>query len=247
MNTSDPLARPRRFYGAVETAVFDDGVRILLDGRNARTPKGAVIALPTPALADLVASEWAAQGETLDLQGMVATRLARTVIDGGETAAEAAREVVLRHGASDLVCYFAEAPQTLVRRQEAVWGPLLAWANTEWGLDFVRAEGIVHRRQSEATLARLAELMALEDPYALVGLGLAAGLFGSAVVAMALRAGRLDAAGAMEAARIDEVFQEEHWGVDEEAASRTAAMARDATVLEQWFGAIPSPLVRAGT
>lgn len=247
MNIPDPLARPRRFYRDVETSPSDAGFRILLDGRAARTPKGAVLALPTAELAAVVASEWAAQGETLDLQGMIATRLAQTALDGGETSASASREVLLRYAASDLVCYFAEAPQSLVRRQEALWRPLLEWARTDLGLDFVRAEGVMHRPQPDATLLQLARLLASDDPFALAGLGLAAGLAGSAVIALALRAGRLDAAGAMEAARVDEAFQEGQWGVDDEAAARTAALAADAAILERWFRALPPRLVSAGT
>ena len=48
----------------------------------------------------------------------------------------------------------------------------------------------------------------------------------------------LDAVTAHELSRLDEAFQEERWGVDEEAALRTAARAQEACMIGAWFAAL---------
>jgi chaperone required for assembly of F1-ATPase len=85
------------------------------------------------------------------------------------------------------------------------------------------------------------------DDFALAGLALAAPLFGSAILALALRDGRINADEAMIAARLDEIFQEEQWGVDAEAAARADAMAVEAVMLERWFAALAPGMTFRGT
>jgi chaperone required for assembly of F1-ATPase len=147
-------------------------------------------------------------------------------------------EGVVRYAGADLLCYFADGPARLIHRQENAWGPLLDWARDSHGLGFVRTAGIVHRPQPPETLARLAALLIPMDDFTLAAMAFAASLFGSAIVALALREGRIDADEAMAAARLDEIFQEEQWGVDAEAAARADAMAEDAVMLSALFAAL---------
>jgi chaperone required for assembly of F1-ATPase len=235
----DPIIEARRFYKAAMVGdEIAEGFPVLLDGRRARTARRAILALPTRALAELVAAEWDAQGPSIEPADMPATRLASQALDGGEEARAIHIETLERYGAADLICYFADSPRALVERQAHAWGPLLEWAESQLGLDFVRATGIIHRDQPPQTLARLGELAHAAGPFELAGLAFGAGLFGSAVISLALRAGRLDATGAMDAARLDEAFQEGQWGVDPEARARAETMAADARLLDLWFRAL---------
>jgi chaperone required for assembly of F1-ATPase len=238
MQKNDALQRIRRFYKTVEARPADGGFEILLDGRKAKTPAGAAIALPTQAAGELVASEWADQAPWIEFGQMPATRHAFTAIDRvsgahAETAAELAR-----FAASDLLCYFAENPQALIERQQTQWGPVLDWAEDELGLLFVRAQGVVYQVQPPQTVHQV-EALALElDDFTLAGLAWAAALFGSSVLALALQRGRLTGEEAFELSRLDEAFQNEQWGEDAEATERTAGMRREAVMLERWFAAL---------
>jgi len=235
---TNPPQHPRRFYKEVSVVAADGVFALRLDGRTPRAPGGRLLAAPTPALADLIAEEWRRQGASVELATMPATRLAYAALHGGaETRALRAASVV-NFGASDLLCYFAEGPTSLVGRQERIWAPLLEWALEAHQLAFTRAVGIVHRAQPPLTLARLAALVGRLDDFALVGLAAAASLFGSAILALALSEGRINADEAMAAARLDEIFQEERWGMDAEAAARADSMAIEAVLLERWFAAL---------
>jgi len=235
---SDPLQKPRRFYKDVAVQPDAGGFAVRLDGRTPRTPQARPMVLPTRALADLIADEWRGQGDLIAYASMPATRLAHTAIDGVAAAREPTVEGVVRYAGADLLCYFAEGPARLVHRQEKIWGPLLDWAGDAHGLEFVRATGIVHHPQPPRSLARLAALLAPMDDFTLAGMAFAAALFGSAILALALRDGHTNADEAMAAARLDEIYQEEQWGVDAEAAARADAMAVDAVMAERWFAGL---------
>lgn len=234
----EPGEKPRRFYAAVTVEPVDGGFGVRLDGRGLRAPKGAALVAPTRALAEMIAEEWRGQGEHLELASMGVTRLANSALEGvagmrRETAAQ-----VADYAGSDLTCYFAEGPEALIAREEAAWGPLLERAERELGLTFVRAGGVVHRAQPPETLERVQRLAEGLDNFRLTGLAFGAALFGSAVLGLALLKGWLDGDEAFALSRLDEAFQEEQWGVDDEAAERTALMAGEARMLDAWFRAL---------
>lgn len=233
---SEPGEKPRRFYKTVEVApVADGGFTVLLDGRNMRTPRGAKLVLPTRAIAEQIAAEWAAQGETIDMAAMHANRLANTAIDAVSHAHAATAAAFADYAGSDLLCYFAEAPEGLVRRQAEAWEPVLQRVEAEAGLTFVRAAGVVHRPQPPQTLAQVRDMATALDDFTLAGLAFGASLFGSALLSLALQRGWTDGATAFELSRVDEAWQEEQWGVDDEAAERTARLRGEAIMLDQWF------------
>jgi chaperone required for assembly of F1-ATPase len=216
---------------------MNGGFCVRLDGHDLRGPKGTTLILPTQALAELVAEEWAAQGETLEMAKMHATRLANTAAEAVHGAREATARSVAHFAGTDLVCYFAAEPAGLAERQTRLWGPLLDRAQAESGLTFVRAVGIVHQAQPAATLARVEALALALDDYALTGLAFGAALFGSAVLAIAVLHGWLTGEEAFDLSRLDEAWQEEQWGIDAEAAERTERMRGEAALLGRWFRA----------
>jgi chaperone required for assembly of F1-ATPase len=65
------------------------------------------------------------------------------------------------------------------------------------------------------------------EPFRLAAIHLMTSLTGSALLALAVETGALDAATAWTAAHVDEDWNIEHWGEDAEAAARRAARRRD--------------------
>lgn len=231
--------RVSRFWKEVTVAPHTDGGwAVLLDGRTPKTPAKAQLVLPTEAAARLVADEWAAQGEFLDPNTMPATRLASTAIDRIGQAREPVADEIAAYAGTDVVCYLAEHPTPLVKRQEAAWTPWREWAASEMGVALEPAVGIIHQPQSEASIARVKAHALTLDDMRLTGLATAVPLLGSAVLALALEQGVLPGEEAFDLSRIDELFQEEQWGVDAEAAERTEARRAEAVLLERWFAAL---------
>lgn len=233
-----PVELPRRFYKTVSTTEAPGGTGVLLDGKPVKTPAGARLTAPTAALAQLLADEWDAQTTHIDTTRMGAVRLASTAIDFVPQSHAAVAEEIARYAGSDALCYFADGPETLVERQTVRWGAMLDWAARDLDLAFVRVTGIGHKAQPPATLERVAKLAGQEGDFGLAGLAHATALFGSAILAFALQRGELDGDAAHDLSRLDEAFQQERWGIDEEAAERTANMLTEARMLDAWFQAL---------
>ena len=220
-----PLAK--RFYKDVVVKPSDGGFAILLDGRPVRTPGKLSLAVPTQALADAIAQEWAAQGELIDPATMPLSKLAITTIDGvAKTMPQVAADIVAYAG-SDLLCYRAVEPEPLIRLQADAWDPVLRWAQDTLGARFVVGEGVMPVVQSPAALERIAAAVAPYKPMALTCLHVMTTLMGSALLALAHAEGRLTLEEAWAAAHVDEDWQIDRWGVDVEAAERRARRLRE--------------------
>jgi chaperone required for assembly of F1-ATPase len=213
----------RRFYKEVSVA---DDFRILLDGKPIKTPLRATLALPTRALAEAVAEEWRGQGVLVQPTTMWLTKLANTAIDrvAGREAHVVAQALAY---ANDLLCYRVEAPASLIARQSECWNPLLEWAAERYGARLLTRVGVTHIAQPEEAVAALRRAVAQYDPFVLTALHVAATVCGSLVLALALADGRLDADEAFALSHLDERYQAEKWGVDEEAEKRALALAAE--------------------
>jgi chaperone required for assembly of F1-ATPase len=238
VSAAEPGPKPRRFYKKVSVKPAGEGFGLRLDGRTAKTPGGAPLSAPTGALAAVMAAEWERQGDKIDYVTMPVTRLAFTAIDRTPSHRAGLAEEVSRYAGSDLLCYLAEAPASLVERETELWAPWLAWAETALGVSLRISAGVAPTTQDVAALALVRRLSLELADFPLTGLAFAAGLYGSAVLAFAVQRGEISALDAYELSRLEEAFQEQRWGVDEEAALRTNRLRGEAVALGLWFAAL---------
>ncbi|MEW6642921.1 MAG: ATP12 family protein [Pseudomonadota bacterium] len=223
--SSRPQLR-KRFYQSVGVAATADGHAVVLDGRTIRTPAKQPLVAPSEAIAAAIAAEWDAQQDTIDPASMPLTRLANSVIDGvAPRMAEVADDIVKYLG-TDGLFYRADHPQALVARQAEHWDPVLFWAADSLGAHFILAEGVMHVRQPDAAIAA-ARAALPQDAWRLGALHVVTTLTGSALLALALLHGRLDADAAWTAAHVDEDWNIAQWGADDEVTSRRAARLAD--------------------
>ena len=211
--------RRPRFYQSAQVGESADAFPILLDQRPVKTPARRALAAPSRALAHALAEEWNTQGEFIDPARMLLTRLANAIIDGVVDTPAAVAAEIEKYLASDLLVYRAEQPEGLVARQVEHWDPLLAWARDTLGAHFVLAQGVNFVPQPAAALAA-ARAAIPRDPWRLGAVNAITTLTGSALIALAVDAGRLAAAAAWAAAHVDEDWNMELWGRDELALER---------------------------
>ncbi len=196
---------------------------IALDGKPVRTPGRAALILPTAALAQAIADEWRAVGDTLDPRAMPLTGIANAAIDRIAPDPTPFAADLARYGESDLLCYRADGPEPLVERQRAAWDPVLAWARARYDVHVETTTGVIHRAQPSATLARLREAVTALDPFALAALAPLVTLTGSLLLALALVERAITPDAAWAAAHVDEDWQAELWGEDQLATDRRAS------------------------
>ncbi len=212
----------KRFWSSVSIVETAEGFAVTLDGRGLKTPARAPLVVPTRAMAELVAAEWAAQTDLIRPDTMPATRAANAALDKvrGQFAEVAA--LLTAYGETDLLCYRAEAPQELVARQAAAWDPLLDWSARRWGLRWQVTSGVMPTPQPAETLAVLGAHVAGFTAFQLTAFHDLVAMSGSLVIGLAATEGIAPAGDLWRASRIDEDWQAQQWGADEEATAQSA-------------------------
>lgn len=220
----------KRFYKQVAVAPGEGGWRVLLDGRAIKTAGGLPQAVPTSALAEAMADEWAEQGEAIDPAGFILRDMADYAIDIAARDRPGVIRELLPFAETDTLCYRAEEGEALHERQLAVWEPLLTAAETRWDIRFERIGGVIHRAQPVETVNRLEAVLADQSDFALAALRTLASLTASLVIGLAaLEPGAPDGLGAevlWQAANLEEDWQAELWGKDSEAEALRALRFR---------------------
>jgi chaperone required for assembly of F1-ATPase len=230
----------KRFYENVE--VVGEGPHgIALDGRPLETPLKRDLLLPTAGLAGAVAAEWAAQGERVDPRQMPLTKLANTAIDRVEGHETRIIEELLEYVGADLVCYRAAEPESLVSRQGEFWDPVLSWAEEMLGVRLLAVQGIVHKQQSPEALGTVRRYLHQFDAMHLCALHNLTTLTGSALVALAMERNFLEPERAWLTAHVDEDWQAERWGRDEEAMERRARRKQEFDAAVKFLAMLHQP------
>lgn len=210
----------KRFYRDVTVAPTEGGWRVLLDGRAIKTVGGKPQIVPSAALAEVMAAEWAGQGEEIDTTAFLFRDMADYAIDVVATRRDEAVAAIVAYGESDTLCYRADPDEAFHARQRDVWEPVLEAAEERHGVRFRRVSGIIHRPQPEETLAQLRSFVAAQDDFALAALRNLASLAASLVIALAALEPDAYVTALWNAANLEEDWQAELWGKDAEAQAR---------------------------
>jgi len=225
----------KRFYEDVSVAEEGAAFHVLLDGRTVKTPGKVNLAFRTRDLADAVAEEWAAQGEKINPHAMPLTQIACTAIDRVGPHRDETEELVAKFAESDLVCYRAEQPADLVKRQHDCWQPSLDWLKSEYGIALVTTSGLMAVVQPEESLQKFKKLVASFDDHELAAFAVLAQAMGSVVLGLSVTHKFMSGEDAAAAAQIDETFQFELWGSDREAEQRLRDLRQEVFDAERYL------------
>lgn len=262
MTSADTTPKPKRFYKTVTVVPVDaetasgavdgtaDGATpprgpsfaVMLDERAVKTPARQPLVVPTRALGAVLAGEWDRQTDTIDLASMLANRLVNVALDQTPNAREAMIDQLCQYAQTDCVCYVSDSDAKLRTRQDAVWGPLRAWASDALGVHLVPVESILAVPQPAESLATVKALGAGMDDIRLTAVCHGAALSSSAVLALALafgpeRGGR-SAREVFAASRLEVDHQAQAWGADEETIQRGEAVLSELLVVERVLRAL---------
>lgn len=212
----------KRFYKEVEWAEAENGFEVLLDGRQVKSPAKRALVLPSQKLAEEVAAEWAAIEDEIDPQNMPQFSLAVTVADRVTPQRGDLLTEMVRYGLNDLICYRADSDERLISRQAEQWDSWLGWAAEQHHIHLKTTAGIMPLTQDSANHDRLMAAITPLDDWRLGALVRATSLGGSLILGLAFVARALSADTLFSLSFLDELYQGELWGQDEEAVSRQA-------------------------
>ena len=212
----------KRFWQSASVQPVDGGYSVTLDSRTVKTPAKATLVTPTQAMAEAVAQEWDAQEGTIDPAGMPVTRAVNAAIDKVSIQFAEVADMLAAYGDSDLTCYRADSPDSLVARQAETWDPFLDWAHDRFNARLIPVQGVMHQAQKPDALQRLAEPLYRMTPFELTAMHDLISLSGSLVIGLAASEDAFAIPDLWQASRLDEIWQIEQWGEDEEATQQAA-------------------------
>jgi chaperone required for assembly of F1-ATPase len=214
--------KAKRFWEKVAIDPVEGGFGVSLDGRPVRTPAKSALTVPTQNLAEAIAGEWRAQDKTIDPATMPFTRTANAAIDKVRPQHAEVADLLADYADSDLLCYRAEGPEALVARQAEAWDPVLDWADTTLGARLVPVRGVMHVAQSAESITGLRQSTHALSDFELAAFHDLVALTGSLILGFAAKVDAWEPLEIWRLSRIDETWQSEQWGVDEEAAATEA-------------------------
>lgn len=207
----------KRFWKEAKATETEGGFTVQLDGRAVKTPAKAALVVPTLKMAEAIAAEWDAQEEAIQPLTMPVTRSANAAIDKVTHHFAEVADMVADYGDADLLCYRADSPVELAARQAEAWDPLLDWAAETLGVRLETRVGVLHAPQSPEALQKLRQRVHTMSPFELTAFHDLVGISGSLVMGFATIEGVHAPEKMWQLSRIDELWQIEQWGEDDEA------------------------------
>lgn len=211
--------KAKRFWKSALVAEVDGGFAVELDGRAVKTPAKQTLCVPTHAMALAIAQEWDAQVDLINPNTMPVTKTANAAIDKVTVQHAEVAELLAAYGDSDLLCYRADAPEELIARQAKQWDPMLDWAAETLGARLLPRTGVMHIPQDPVAFAALRQRTHALDAFELAAFHDLVSMSGSLVLGFAAALSARPAGEIWDISRLDEIWQEEQWGEDEDATA----------------------------
>ena len=214
----------KRFYKQTswQRSGDDAGYAVYLDQRELKTAAERNLILPTEAVAHAVAEEWRAQDEDIDPASMPMTAYSFTALDVVADKVAAVQDEVARYGETDLLCYITDEPAELSQRLTAAWQPLLDWSAKSLDAPLTITAGLMAIDQPAESVAALRRHVMALDLFELTAVQTMTSILGSLVLSLAIVTDKITADQAFDLARLEEAFQAEQWGQDEDDADKQA-------------------------
>lgn len=210
----------KRFYKEVDVQAVGAAWQVTLDGRGIKTVGGQPQAVLHEGMALALAEEWRAQGEKLDPAQFILRDMADYAIDVIAEDPGGLAHKLVAYADTDTLLYRTDPDEPLFARQLAVWEPILTGFEAREGVALKRVSGIMHAAQDAAALEKLRTRLATFDPYSLAALEAMTTLAASLVVGLSAYETQDDPIALWQAASLEEEWQAEQWGRDEEAEKR---------------------------
>lgn len=227
----------KRFWTEAKGVPVEGGFAVQLDGRAVKTPAKSALVVPTRAVAQAIAAEWDAQTGKVDPNTMPFTRTANAAIDKVGTQHGEVADLLSEYGDSDLLCYRADTPVELVERQTAQWDPMLQWAHEAMGVTLEPRIGIIHAPQDSASLDILRAKTHAFSAFELAAFHDLVSLSGSLILGFASTTQSFSAEHLWDISRLDDLWQEEQWGPDDEARALAEVKKTAFSHAKQFFDA----------
>ena len=214
----------KRFYEQVKITQNENEFEVRLDGRPVKTPLKTILRLPSKALAQQIADEWSIIETEINPSQMPMFSFAVTAIDSVFPQLSVLSLEMQNYIMNDLLCYRESEDKKLQQHQSTNWDPWLKWSKTEFKFDLKPTKGVMPINQDARNASLLLRLTSQMDIWQFTCFVRATTLAGSAILSLALLKKQLNADKLFSLCFLDELYQVERWGEDEEALKKRNAI-----------------------
>jgi len=225
----------KRTWEAVEVQQNEAGFLVTLDDRPVVTPAKNLLLLPSNALATRVANEWKEQDNEIIPARMPFTRLSNSALDKVSVQFKEVADILSEFGETDLFYYRASSPAALIKKQTTAWDPFLDWLKNSMDVTVIVSSGVMFIEQDEDEMDKLKAPIYNMTPFQLAGFHEIVTISGSLIGAYAFIEKAFTVDQVWSASRIDEEWQVEQWGSDEEAMTTSEKKHHDFKIGCEFF------------
>ena len=225
----------KRTWEIVAVQRSEVGFSVTLDDQPIITPAKNTLLLPSSSLANRVANEWKEQNNEIIPAEMPFTRLSNSAIDKVSSQFKEVADILSEFGETDLFYYRASSPAELVEKQKIAWDPFLDWVNTSMNVRINVSSGVMFIDQDDDEMVKLKAPIYNMTPFQPAGFHEIVTISGSLIGAYAFVEKAFTADQVWSASRIDEEWQIEQWGSDEEATATSGKKYHDFKIGCEFF------------
>jgi chaperone required for assembly of F1-ATPase len=224
----------KRFYSHVSVRLHEGQYQVLLDGTVVRN--GAVILQhSSPTLMQIIAHEWEAQTDVIDMLTMAHTRLLFSVLMMDDAITAQHKEIIMEYACNDTLCYHAAEHTPLADKQRDLWGRWIAWACAFFSAEFRTTHSIMPLEQSTHTKQALKDWLDAQDNTTLLMLYILTDALKSFIIAVALVQNAITVEDAVNTVWLEHDEQSLQWGIDAEYTTKRLASQQLAESVCQFY------------
>ncbi|KAI8092376.1 uncharacterized protein B0P05DRAFT_577244 [Gilbertella persicaria] len=215
-----------RFWKRAGIKEEQDGITVVLDQRNLRTPSKHIVKFPTEKreLALMTAAEWDAQTKNLKAHTLPLTSIVARSFDAFDpaltedpTVRPAVIDKLFTYFDTDSICYHEDFPEVLTELQDKYWTPIIDWIQKTYDVKINTTKDIFAVTQPEETKAKLRTIIEKMDALELAAFEKAVMSSKSFLIGFALVHNGITVEQAAQAAHVEMNAQMDRWGEVEDS------------------------------
>ena len=207
--------------------ISSDSFCVMLDKRILKTPLKRDLVLPNLNLAQEIVKEWDQGSKKINTESMIFYSLISTSLDKIIDNRNLYINDVLDYIDTDLICYRAENPKELVELQKQKWDPIILLIEKYIGTKVSVFQGILPKKQHTNVHSKLNNLINQFNIFEISALHRITNITGSILLSFCIIKKDVPKNEAFELSFLDELWQSENWGFDEESSQKRKEISKE--------------------
>ena len=193
---------------------------ILLDNKKLKTPLKKELTLSNDLMAKEVLKEWDQRSDIVNTDDLVFYGLLSTAIDRVREEKNSYINDIINFIDTDLICYRADNPIDLVSHQNKQWDPIISLIEKYINTKVSIFKGVMPSQQNSKVHDKVKNLVVELSDIQISVLHRITNLIGSVFLALCILKKDLSNKQAFELSFLDELWQAENWGYEEDASTK---------------------------